>query len=158
MLIAKLARQRSRANAEPFCDVRRAGLSMWEELRQNSLDGRPERGALLRTVGERFFCVSQKQIVQVIVRPDNREGCYGRCKNYLVASCAKFNIASEKAPHFCGRFVTSMSNSQMARCQPGLRHLAADPHQRHQPELDLMPLRLPIDIDIVERYCDRSIV
>src|SRR6516225_932136 len=84
--------------------------------------------------------VSQKQIVQVIVRPDNREGCYGRRKNYLVASCTKFNIASEKAPHFCGRFVTSMSNSQVTRCQPGLCHFAADPYQRHQPELDLMPL------------------
>jgi hypothetical protein len=60
-------------------------------------------------------------------------------EKYLVAISAKFNIASEKAPHFRGRFVTPVSDPQTARCQPGICHLPADPHQRHQPELDLMP-------------------
>src|SRR5882762_3587795 len=71
-----------------------------------------------------------------VVRADNGQGCYGRRKNYLVASSAKFNIASEKAPHFRGRFVTPVSDPKMARCQTGICQLPADPHQRHQPELD----------------------
>jgi len=97
---------------------------MWEQLRQDSLDGRSERGALLRTVGERFFLR--------IAIADRSSSCQSRQwagmlrgagKNYLVASSAKFNIASEKAPHFRGRFVTPVSDPQMARCQPGICHL-----------------------------------
>jgi len=36
------------------------------------------------------------------------------------------------------------------RYQTAVRHLPADPHQRHDPEFDLLPLAPSIDTDIVE--------
>jgi len=46
----------------------------------------------------------------------------------------------------------------MARCQAGVRNLPANSDHRHQPELDLMAVRLPVDVDVIKSNRSRSIV
>src|SRR6516165_9117411 len=46
----------------------------------------------------------------------------------------------------------------MERCQAVVRDLPADAHHPHQPELDLMAVRVPVDVDVIESNRGRAII
>jgi len=49
-----------------------------------------------------------------------------------------------------------MSHLQSRRRQTAVRHPATNADQRHQPKLDLVPIGMAIDIDVIK--CDRRVL
>src|SRR6516165_6564388 len=113
---------------------------------------------LPRPTSKGFVRISPEQIVQIIVTPDNRQRSDTRGKDDLVGARAELDIRPEERLELRRCRVATVSDPQMERCQAAIRDLPADAHHRHQPELDLMAVRVPIDVDVIESNCCRTIV
>src|SRR4029077_18043911 len=107
---------------------------------------------------EGFLRILPQQIVQKIVTPDNRQRRHWRGKDNLVSLRIKLDIGPEERPEFRWCSISPVSDPQMARCHAAVRDLPAYASQAHQPELDLVPVRVPVDVDVIERNRGRSIV
>jgi hypothetical protein len=90
--------------------------------------------------------------------PDNRQRSHCRRKYDLVGACAELDIRSEERLELRRCRLAIVSDPQLARCQPCVRDLPANAHQRHQPELDLMPVQVPLDVDVSESNRRRAVI
>ena len=113
---------------------------------------------LPRPTSKGFVRISPEQIVQIIVTPDIRQRSHMRGKDDLVGARAELDIRPEERLELRRCRVATVSDPQMERCQAAIRDLPADAHHRHQPELDLMAVRVPVDVDVIESNRGRTIV
>src|SRR6516165_4177927 len=90
--------------------------------------------------------------------PDNRQRSHCRRKYDFVGVCAELDIRSEERLELRRCRLAIVSDPQLARCQAAVRDLPADAHHRHQPELDLMSVRVPMDVDVFESNRCRAII
>src|SRR4029077_93084 len=111
-----------------------------------------------RSASKRFVRISPKQIVQIIVTLGKWQRSHRRGKDDLVGARAELYIYPEEFPELRRYRVAIVSDPQMARCQAGVGNLPANSDRRHQPELDLMAVRLPVDVDVIKSDRSRTIV
>ena len=124
---------------------------MRQQARQHFLHLRTKHRPVAGFSRERLLRVLPHQFVEVFVAAGNgKRGKLCR-KGHRVGICAKFDIAAEERPELLRRLVSHMSHLQLRRRQPRIRHLPADANQRHQPKLDLVPIGLSVDVDVIER-------
>src|SRR6267142_7002790 len=71
ILLAKLARQSSRAHPEPPRNFRRRGSAVRQQFRQNVLCLRADREALSGLARQRLFRVTPQQFVEVFIASHN---------------------------------------------------------------------------------------
>src|SRR6516162_9278010 len=105
-----------------------------------------------------FVRISPEQIVQTIVAFRNRQRSHRCGKDDFVGARAELYICPEECPELRWHRVAIVSDPQMARCQAGIRNLSANSHHRNQPELDLMAVGVPVDVDVIESDRGRTIV
>ena len=111
-----------------------------------------------RPPSKRFVRISPEQIVQIIVTLGKWQRSHSRGKDDLVGARAELYICPEEFPELRRYRVAIVSDPQMARCQAGVGDLPANSDRRHQPELDLMAVRLPVDVDVINSNRSRTIV
>src|SRR6516162_9521524 len=113
---------------------------------------------LPRPTSKGFVRISPEQIVQIIVALDNRQRSHRHGKDDLVGTRAELDIRPEERLEIRRWRGAPVSDPKMERCQPVVRDLPADAHHRHQPELDLMAVRVPVDVDVIESNRGRAII
>jgi hypothetical protein len=112
----------------------------------------------LGVLRQHLLRVPPQQLVEVFVASHNGKRRKRRRRGDRIAIGTKFDIAAEECSEFRRRPVSEMFHLQPRRCQTGVRNLAADANQRHQPELDLVPFGMAIDVDVVKRNRRRLIL
>src|SRR6476661_10536876 len=85
------------------------------------------------------------------VAPDGRERRNLSGKNDLINVRAELDLRPKKRLEIRRRGLAQMPDLKSARRQSAARHLAANTHQRHQPELYVLPIQPAIGVDILER-------
>src|ERR1700757_1933598 len=105
-----------------------------------------------------FVRISPEQIVQIIVTLRNRQRSHRCGKNDLVGARAELYICPEERPELRRYRIAIVPDPQMTRYQTGIRNLPANSHHRYQPELDLMAVGVPVDVDVIESNRGRTIV
>ena len=136
----ELARKRSRADAKPPRYFRCTGFSVGQQLRQYVFHDGTETPPLQGPTREGFLCIPPQQVVQKIVTLDYRQRRHLRGKDDLVSVRIKLDIGPEECPELRWCSISPVFYPYVARCHTAVRNLPADAHQRHQQELDLMPV------------------
>src|SRR5215469_9683380 len=111
-----------------------------------------------RPTSKGFVRISPEQIVQITVTPDNWQRSHRRGKDDLVGGRAELDICPEERLEVRRWRGPPVSDPKMERRQAVVRDLPADAHHRHQPELDLMAVRVPIDVEVIESNRGRAII
>src|SRR5215472_8415254 len=111
-----------------------------------------------RPTSKGFVRISPEQIVQITVTPDNWQRSHRRGKDDLVGGRAELDICPEERLEVRRWRDAPVSDPKMERRQAVVRDLPADAHHRHQPELDLMAVRAPVDVDVIESNRGRAII
>ena len=124
---------------------------MRQQRRNRILHIRTQRGACRRPMRERLFEIFQQQLVEIRIGADDRHEFDGRRKHHLVHARAEFDLASQERSELGGRLFPVVHDPDPARHHTAIGKLPAQADQRHQPEFHVMPVRPPVDADVVER-------
>src|SRR3974390_983961 len=100
---------------------------------------------------ERVLAIFDQQLVQMMVRADDRNIARALNERDLVNRRSEFNAAAEKIDQFPINPVPTMGKLDPSRDQPGGCELSAKPEQDRGEKLDLMFFEMSADAAIRER-------
>ena len=126
---------------------------MRQQRNNGILYRRSERAAVRPSMRESLLAIRHQKLVKVRVSTSDRHVLDPLDESQLVCSCPKNYVAAKVCSQFGTALIAAaMRDSHPARRQAQAGQLPAQTDQRGHKELNLMPIRMPGNTDILEHH------